>query len=233
MATAEPRRRRNRGQVRFPRQETALNVLGLNAGEFFAVLAIGISPIRVTLAFMPIAATLKPEARRMLAARTVTGGLAVSVLIVVAGGAIARNFAPRLELIEIGAGLILVSTTLASLAREPGPAAGASAGPAPDLRALALWPLAVPTLINPVGVALLFSVAAYAATALDRLIFLGIVVGMLAVSYGLMLLTSWIATYFTRSVLSVIHEIFSLLVTAFGAKLILVGLAGLHVLTVR
>jgi multiple antibiotic resistance protein len=203
--------------------------LGLSTSELLGLLILGMGPTRVALAFLRIAPTLDRAQQREVAARTALTGIAVSVLLVVAGGGIVRSYSPRVETVLIGSGIVLVAVTVAGLLPTQPPPAGQ---PPPDYRSFAISPLGVPAMINPVGVTLLFAQAGYATGVADRLIFLGLVVGVLLVNYVTLLLVPLMARAFAVPVLRVLQEIFSLLTVALGVRMILLGLDGFGVIDI-
>jgi small neutral amino acid transporter SnatA (MarC family) len=96
---------------------------------------------------------------------------------------------------------------------------------------LAVSPLAVPALISPLAVALLFSVSAFVPSLAAMLIFVGIVVAVLIIDLGLMLLSTCVAQYFTKPVLEVLQKIFGFILLTFGIQLVLQALAKLGIMT--
>jgi small neutral amino acid transporter SnatA (MarC family) len=203
--------------------------LGLSTADLFQLLILGMGPVRVALAFIRVAPQLSDTDQRYVAKHTVLTGLVLVVLLVVAGGGLVRNFAPRVENVLIGSGLVLVVVTLVAMVRAP-------AAPSPgviDPKTLAVTPLAVPAMINPVGVTLVFAQAAYVHDWSNRLTFFGLVLGILALNYVTLRLVPKFAKRIAIPILVVVQEIFSLLTVSLGVGMILLGLDGLRVISLR
>lgn len=208
-----------------------MDALGLSTGELFALLVLGMGPTRVSLAFIPVAATLSRADQRQVAVRTTLTGFVIVVLLTVAGEGVVRSYTPRIESILISSGLVLIVVTLASLLRRPivgQPAVGAGV----DVKSWAISPLTVPTMINPAGVALLFAASMYLSGTGETLTFLGLAFGLLVADFLMLLIVPRLSRVFIGPVLRVLQEVFSLLTVSLGVRMILNGLDGFGVIDV-
>lgn len=205
--------------------------LGLSVLEVITLLSMGAGPIRLSLVFLATTGNLDDKDRRRLALRTVLVGGAIALAVLVLGGAVVRNFAPRVEYMAIGVGLVLLVTALASFLRTAVPAT--TPVTKEGLASFAITPLAVPGMIGPVGFALLFAEAAYPDGLGEFGVFLLILLGMLALDYGTLRLALRVVRSVSIPVLVVLQYVLNLLTAALGVRLVLGGLAGLGVLTIR
>ncbi len=204
--------------------------LSLSAGEMFALLVIGMGPARVSLAYLPVAPLLDRRQQREVALRTVLAGFVLVVVVMLVGGGTIRSYAPRVEIVLIASGLVVLSVTIAAMARRPAPPGEAPAEL--NHKAFAVSPLAVPVMINPVGVAVLFSQSAYVNSGSDRVTFVAIAIGILVANYVALLYVPFVARAIAVPVLRVAQEVFSLLTVALGVRMILIGLDGLGAIDV-
>ena len=120
----------------------------LTADRLFALLILGLGPIRISLAWLVVARDLSPVQRRQVAWRTVWIGMVISIGIMALGFSI-RNILPQLEWIAIGVGLVLIVSTLNP--RVPQIATATRLTQGRSIMEIAAFPLAVPTMINPAG----------------------------------------------------------------------------------
>lgn len=196
--------------------------LGLSTGELVALLMIGLGPIRLALVLLGVAGQVEPAARRELARRTVALGSVIAVAVALLAGSLVRKFAPQVESVVIGTGLVLLVSTLAAMVRpaSPGQVPTDTAG----LRAFALTPLAVPGMVGPVGFALLFAAAAYADGLGEVARFVGLLAVMLALDYAVALLVLRVADAVARPVLIVLQYVLNLLTICLGARMVVEAL---------
>jgi multiple antibiotic resistance protein len=206
-----------------------MTIVGLSVGAWLGILFIGLSPIRTMLVYMGLARYLPLDVQRQLALRTVLIGALLAGLILLIGGAIARSYAARPEVLLIAGGLVLGIQALRSLGPQslelPEPPKIA------DPLQLAISPLAIPLMITPVGVVALFYVAMVAPDASQLLAFFGLVVAVLALNFGAMLLSRHLSRFVTTAILGLIQQVFGLLILGMGVRLVLEGLTGLGVTT--
>jgi multiple antibiotic resistance protein len=197
--------------------------------EVVALLLVGTGPVRITLAYVPLANTLPPDVQRALAWRTVVAGFAVALGIMLVGAGIVASYGLNFALLQLAAGVAFFVMTVPGLVAPPGD------GPPPAPRSrplrLAVSPLAVPTMVTPLGVAVLFAAAAFAPGLTERLLVVGLVAAVLALNLGLMLLARRLAPYLTRPVLEVLQKVLGLLVLGYSLRLMLQGLAALGVIS--
>ena len=201
----------------------------LPLAELFALLLAGIGPVRITLAYLPIAGSLPPDVQRTLAWRTVLAGFVVALGIMLVGAGIVSSYDLNAALLQLAAGVAFLVMTVPGLVAPPGDGVPPAPGRHP-LR-LAVSPLAVPTMVTPLGVAVLFAVAAFAPGLTERLLVVGLVAVVLTLNLTVMLGTRRLAPYLTRPVLDVLQKVLGLLVLGFSLRLVLQGLAALGVIS--
>ena len=206
-----------------------MNMFGMTWEEIFALLLTAMGPVGITMSYMPIARALPPAIQRQLARRTVLVGFIVAVGLMLLGGGVVQRFHLSLAVLLMGVGVTYFVLAIPMLLAGPSDLSPPTQIKEP-LR-LAVSPLAVPALISPLAVAVLFSVSAFVPSLTAALIFVGIVGAVLSIDWGLMLLSTCVAQYLTKSVLEVLQKIFGFILLTFGIQLVLQALAKLGIMT--
>jgi multiple antibiotic resistance protein len=208
-----------------------MNLFGMTWEENFALLLTAMGPVGITMSYMPIARALPPAVQRQLAWRTVLVGFIVAMGLMLLGGGVVQRFHLSLAALLMGVGVTYFVLAIPMLLAEPSELSPPAHIKEP-LR-LAISPLAVPALISPLAVAVLFSASAFAPSLAAALIFVGIVVAVLIIDLGLMLLSTYVAQYLTKSVLEVLQKIFGFILLTFGIQLVLQALVKLGIMTAK
>ena len=202
-----------------------MNILGVTWEEIFTLLLIAMGPVSVTMSYMPIAQALPPAMQRKLAWRTVLVGFIVAVLLIIFGGGVIRRFHLSLAVLLMGVGVTYFVLALPMLLARPSDLSPQT--PIKEPLRLAISPLAVPAMISPLAMALLFSVSAFSSSLIATLIFLGIVVVVLLINLGFMLLSTYVAKHLTNPILEVFQKIFGFILLTFSIQLMLQALVRL------
>jgi multiple antibiotic resistance protein len=206
-----------------------MNMFGMRWEEIVALLLTAMGPVGITMSYLPIAQALPPAMQRQLAWRTVLVGFIVAVELMLLGGGVVQRFHLRLAVLLMGVGVTYFVLAIPMLLAGPSELSPPTHIKEPQQ--LAISPLAVPALISPLAVALLFSVSAFVPSLAAVLIFVGIVVAVLSIDLGLMLLSTRVAQYLTKPVLEVLQKIFGFILLTFGIQLVLQALAKLAIMT--
>src|SRR5258708_22406275 len=135
-----------------------MNVFGMTWEESFALLLSAMGPVGITMSYMPIARALPPALQRQLAWRTVLVGFIVAVGLMLLGGGVVQRFHLRLAVLLMGVGVTYFVLAIPMLFAEPSDLSPPTQIKEPLL--LAISPPAVPDLISPLAVRLLFSASA-------------------------------------------------------------------------
>jgi multiple antibiotic resistance protein len=206
-----------------------MDTFGMTWEEIFALLLTAMGPVGITMSYMPIAQALPPEMRRPLARRTILIGFIVAVALMLLGGGVVQRFHLSPAVLLMGVGVTYFVQALPMLLA--GPSDLSAPEDIKEPRRLAISPLAVPGLISPLAVALLFSVSVFVPSLIAALIFVGMVGVVLIIDLGLMLSFTYVAQYITKPILEVLQKIFGFIMLTFGIQLVLQGLAKLGIMT--
>lgn len=203
------------------------------AQKVFALLFLMIGPMKILGPFVMMTQGADDAFRRRLATRAILFSAAALAVAGLLGQRMLQNFNIPLQVLALTGGLVLflvaLQTVLEQFKRSDAPRA---APPKPDL-AMAINPLAFPTIVTPYGIAAM-------------IIFVGLVEGDLAAELtiaGLVLLIlalNWLAMLHAHTVLKYAGtalQIFAVVLgvtqVALGLMIILQSLSGLGVFTLR
>ena len=206
-----------------------MNMFGMTWVDIFVLLLTAMGPVGITMSYMPIARALPPAMQRQLAWRTVLVGFMVAVGLMLLGDGVVRRFHLSEGVLLMGVGVTYFVLAIPMLLAGPGDPSPPT--PIKEPLRLAISPLAVPELISPLAVALLFTVSAFVPSLTTALIFVGMVGAVLLIDLGLMLLSTYVAQYLTKPVLEVLQKIFGFILLTFGIQLVLLALAKLGITT--
>jgi hypothetical protein len=140
--------------------ETSITAAG--AIDTFLVLLIGIGPKIALVPFVEITAPLDPATKRRVLRKMLTTAAAVAVLLMVLGELLRGLLHFSIGSLSIAGGVILLVLAVWMVLSPPDGSSHSTAGK--DPMQLALFPLAVPYLLNPVGIVGLMTISAEANT---------------------------------------------------------------------
>jgi multiple antibiotic resistance protein len=180
---------------------------------------------------MNIAKELTPQERFRVSFRVLWVGLVMVLGIMILGILTIRNIAPQREFLVIGAAVVLIVSTLVHRSPQPSPAPGEL--PGQKALRMAVYPLVVPTMINPAGLGLLMIAAAYVRDLTAYLTFFGIVALVFLINFGIMLLLGRFNKGASVAVTQLVGEVFAILLVTLGIFFILRALSNLGIITLQ
>lgn len=198
--------------------------------DFLILLLIGMGPKVALVPFLDLTVDMDSKTRKEVASRMVRTATAVALALVVLGGFLMKLLHFTKAALYIAGGIVFLLMALRMLA-EAGEEEDDHPEKADKRNATekALYPLAVPYLLNPAGITLLVVFSG----ANDSWLMLGIMVILV------LLVAAWdwlffrnldtIAKYLNRSRMAVTEAVFGVLLAALGVELIIWGLARLGV----
>ncbi|MFA7468503.1 MAG: MarC family protein [Desulfotomaculaceae bacterium] len=202
--------------------------IGITNNELIAYLVLGLGPIRIGLAWMRVARDLNFREQIQVSLRVFWVGVVIVASIMALGFITIPRIAPESEFLSIGAGIVIIVSSLTF--RTPRESVAEKRSPLQKALRIAIYPLAVPTMINAVGLGLLMLVAAYIRDFETYLNFFGIVILVFLLNFGVMLLLGRFYKAPSQAVMQLIREIFAILLVALGAHIILSALSFLDVI---
>ena len=210
-----------------------MDLESLNAAfviDTFLLLLIGIGP---KIALVPFLETTKqmPEAtkRRVLRKMLTTAGT-VAVLLLVLGGLLTRllHFSPGALGVASGIILLIIAVTMV-LGQHDEDRGGDPAEDRDPMKA-AVYPLAVPYLLNPAGIVVLVTASAEASTLAVDAVVVGLLIAILAIDVVVFRWAVQVSNHLDPSRMLVTEKIFGFLLAALAVQLMLNGLADVGVI---
>jgi multiple antibiotic resistance protein len=199
--------------------------------DVFLVIFIGMGPIKVLLVYLGATQGANKELQRKVARKTVMVATVVAILLLVAGAIFMQILHFTTGALNIAGGLILLllalNMVLASAEKE-------EHGAAPDeaaLMSMAIYPLGMPLLLNPVGIVSLTVFSAEAQNLLQMGIIAAMVLIVAAIDYGAFLASHRLDKYLTHERIMLLEKLLGILLAALAVQMILNGLAELGIIT--
>jgi small neutral amino acid transporter SnatA (MarC family) len=197
--------------------------------DIFMLLLIGMGPKIALVPFIDLTRGLDPDQQRGVARQMVRTAVFTALLLVLLGWFLMRllHFTPGAA--NIAGGIVLLLLALNMLV-SPGKANHHEAASGRDLKQLALYPLAVPYLLNPAGIAALVIASSDINSVLDVVILVGLVLLVGALDWLIFRNMDRLVEHLDPSRLSVTEAIFGILLAALAVQLMVDGLAVLGII---
>ena len=197
--------------------------------DTFLVLLIGVGPKLALVPFLQITATLDRATRRRVQRKMLSTAAAVAVMLMVLGELLRTLLHFTIGSLSIAGGVILFVLAVSMVLKPP--TNGGDHPDGTDPMRLAQFPLAVPYLLNPVGIVGLMTISADA----ESLSVFAVAFGLLALVFGLdVVVFRWagrISEKLDENRMLVTEKVFGFLIAAIAVQLVLDGLGGVGVIT--
>ena len=204
--------------------------------DTFLLLLIGIGPKIALVPFLDMTAGMTESTKRRVLRKMLTTAAVVAALLLILGGLLTRllHFSPGALGVASGIILLIISASMVLGQGNGGGNGGAHGGGhqviGRDPMQVAVFPLAVPYLLNPAGIVVLVTLSAEASS----LAVFGVAVGVLVVVLALdVVVFRWAAAVSSKldaSRMLVTEKVFGFLLAALGVQLVLNGLADVGVI---
>jgi multiple antibiotic resistance protein len=206
--------------------QTSITAAG--AIDTFLVLLIGIGPKIALVPFLEITAALDPAAKQRVLRKMLTTAAAVAVVLMVLGELLRALLHFTIGSLSIAGGVILLVLAVWMVL---GPAASSSHRAAgKDPMQLAQFPLAVPYLLNPVGIVGLMTISAEAKSLGVFAVEFGILVFVLLLDVVVFRWANRVSDKLDESRMLVTEKVFGFLIAAIAVQLVLDGLSQVGVI---
>jgi len=198
--------------------------------DVFLLLLIGIGPKIALVPFLELTAKMDGQTRDRVIRKMLRTAFITAVLLMVFGGLLTRLLHFSTGALAIAGGIILlVISTAMILSRGEGQTQQTSRAATGPLQ-LAVFPLAVPYLLNPAGIVTLVTISAEARS----LGFFAITFGLLALVLGIdVVIFRWanqVSAHLDAGRMLVTEKVFGFLLAALAVQLILDGLSDVGVI---
>jgi small neutral amino acid transporter SnatA (MarC family) len=206
--------------------ETSITAAG--AIDTFLVLLIGIGPKIALVPFLEITASLDQAAKQRVLRKMMTTAAAVAVVLMVLGELLRTLLHFTIGSLSIAGGVILLVLAVWMVL---GPAADNSHRNADkDPMQLAQFPLAVPYLLNPVGIVGLMTISAEAESLSVFAVEFGILVFVLLLDVVVFRWANRVSEKLDENRMLVTEKVFGFLIAAIAVQLVLDGLVSVGVI---
>jgi small neutral amino acid transporter SnatA (MarC family) len=206
--------------------ETSITAAG--AIDTFLVLLIGIGPKLALVPFLEITASLDPADRQRVLRKMLTTAAAVAVVLMVLGELLRTLLHFTIGSLSIAGGVILLVLAVWMVLSPSDGSSQRTAGK--DPMQLAQFPLAVPYLLNPVGIVGLITISAEAKSLSVFALELGILAFVLLLDVVVFRLANRVSDKLDENRMLVTEKVFGFLIAAIAVQLVLDGLASAGVI---
>jgi multiple antibiotic resistance protein len=207
--------------------QTSITAAG--AIDTFLLLLIGIGPKLALVPFVEITAPLDPVAKRQVLRKMLVTASAVAVVLILLGELLRGLLHFTVASLSIAGGIILLVLAVWMVLSPPGGKGHDTAGR--DPLELAQFPLAVPYLLNPVGIVGLVTISAESESIAVLAVAIGILVFVLLIDVVVFRWANHVSARLNESRMLVTEKVFGFLIAAIAVQLILDGLTEAGVIT--
>jgi small neutral amino acid transporter SnatA (MarC family) len=205
--------------------QTSITAAG--AIDTFLLLLIGIGPKIALVPFLEITASLDPAAKQRVLRKMITTAAVVAVLLMLLGELLRGLLHFTIGSLSIAGGVILLVLAVWMVLAPP---ASGDRNAGKDPMQLAQFPLAVPYLLNPVGIVGLMTISAEADSVSVFAVALGILAVVLLLDVVVFRWANRVSEKLDESRMLVTEKVFGFLIAAIAVQLILDGLATVGVI---
>ena len=199
--------------------------------DSFLVLLIGIGPKLALIPFLEVTAALDAAARRQVQRKMLVTAATVALALIVLGELLRALLHFTVDSLSIAGGIILLVLAVWMVVGRSGEGDDKSAGK--DPMQLAQYPLAVPYLLNPVGIVGLVTISAEAESFPVLLVEVALLAVVLLIDVVVFRWAGQVSARLDRNRMLVTEKVFGFLIAAIAVQLILDGLASAGVITLN
>lgn len=197
--------------------------------DTFLLLLIGVGPKIALVPFLESTATFEATTKARVARKMLTTAGVVALLLVALGEVLTRLLHFTTGALSIAGGIVLVIIAVTMVLQahdsQPSPAAAAQ-----DPMEIAVFPLAVPYLLNPAGIVALVTLSAEADSVAVVAMVLGVLAVVLALDVAVFRWANRVSEHLDASRMLVTEKIFGFLLAALAVQLMLDGLDSVGVI---
>ncbi len=197
------------------------------AVDTFLLLLIGIGPKLALVPFLGITADLDPAAKRRVLRKMLVTAATVALALIVLGELLRTLLHFSIGSLSIAGGVILLVLSVGMVLGQGG---NGHATTGKDPMQLAQYPLAVPYLLNPVGIVGLVTISAEAESFATLAAAVGILAVVLLIDVVVFRWANQVSAKLDENRMLVTEKVFGFLIAAIAVQLVLDGLASAGVI---
>ncbi len=198
--------------------------------DIFLLLLIGVGPKIALVPFLEVTANLPDATKGRVVRKMLTTATAVAVILLILGGLLTRllHFSPGA--LAVSSGIILLILAV-SMVLGPADAEGENESlKNKDPMQLAVFPLAVPYLVNPAGIVVLVTASAEAASLGVFAVVVGVLAFVLALDVAVFRWANRVSKHLDQNRMLLTEKVFGFLLAALAVQLALTGLSDVGVI---
>jgi len=197
--------------------------------DTFLLLLIGVGPKIALVPFLELTTGMPEATKRRVLRKMLTTAATVAAVLLVLGGLLTRllHFTPGA--LGVASGIVLLIIAIRMILGQNGNG-GAHSVLGQDPMQVAVFPLAVPYLLNPAGIVVLVTLSAEASSAAVLVVALGVLLVVLALDVAVFRFAVQVASKLDPSRMLVTEKVFGFLLAALAVQLALNGLSDVGVL---
>jgi multiple antibiotic resistance protein len=198
--------------------------------DTFLLLLIGIGPKIALVPFLDVTTDMTEATKRRVLRKMLTTAATVAVLLLVLGGLLTRllHFSPGALGVASGIILLIIAVTMV-LGQQNGNGGGHPVKDRDPMQ-VAVFPLAVPYLLNPAGIVVLVTLSAEASSIAVLAVAVGVLIVVLALDVVVFRWAVQVGTKLDASRMLVTEKVFGFLLAALAVQLALNGLSDVGVI---
>ena len=198
--------------------------------DLFILLLIGMGPKVALVPFLDLTAEMEAETRQKVARKMVVTAVVVALILVLLGGFLMKllHFTPGA--LSIAGGIVFMLLALHMIVGSGKSEEHQEKAGNRDAMQMALYPLAVPYLLNPAGIAVLVIASGEADSVLSYVILLVLVLVMGVIDMLVFGNIGKLSKHLDPSRMVVTEVVFGVLLAALAVQLVLNGLADLDII---
>ena len=198
--------------------------------DTFLLLLIGIGPKIALVPFLELTQQMSEATKRQVLRKMLTTAATVAVLLLILGGLLTRllHFSPGA--LGVASGIILLIIAVTMVLGQHDENGGSHPAEDRDPMQAAVYPLAVPYLLNPAGIVVLVTASAEASTLAVDAVVAGLLIAILALDVVVFRWAVQVSSHLDPSRMLVTEKIFGFLLAALAVQLMLNGLSDVGVI---
>jgi multiple antibiotic resistance protein len=196
--------------------------------DTFLLLLIGIGPKLALVPFLEITASLDPADRQRVLRKMLSMAAVVAVVLVVLGELLRRLLHFTIGSLSIAGGVILLVLAVWMVLKPPDGSSHQTTGK--DPMQVAQFPLAVPYLLNPVGIVALITISSEAKSVTVLAVEVGILLVVLLIDVVVFRWAEKVSDKLDENRMLVTEKVFGFLIAAIAVQLVLDGLSKVGVI---
>lgn len=195
--------------------------------DTFLVLLIGIGPKLALVPFLEITAPLDQATKRRVQRKMLITAATVALILIVLGELLRVLLHFTVGSLSVAGGLILLILSVRMVLGQP---SGEGLTEGKDPMQLAQYPLAVPYLLNPVGIVGLVTISSEAKSFSVLALAIGILAFVLLLDVAVFRFANQVSAKLDEGRMTITEKVFGFLIAAIAVQLILDGLASAGVI---